>query len=133
MAMRKAYSQRTLTAVLAIGVALGGLGFSQSASAGIGQPDEVYSSKVGYSDLDLSTDKGDQELLARIHHAAREVCNRSYSAWTPGLSADAGYMHCVKDASNRAVAQLNNPMVTAAYTGHKSQKTVQLAEAKTAP
>jgi UrcA family protein len=134
MAMRKAYSKRAIMAVVAISVSLGGLGYSQSASANSSHnSDEVYSAKVRISDLDLSTDQGAQELLARIHRAARDVCIRSYEVWSPYINLQSGYARCVKDASNRAVAQVNSPMVTAAYAGQKTDKTMQLAEAKTAP
>ena len=125
-----AYSQRAFAVILAASVAVCGLGFSQSATASIRASDEVYSVKVRMSDLDLSSDKGAQELLGRIHRAARDVCIRSYETWSPYINTRAGFVNCVKDASNRAVAELNNPMVTAAYKG---QKTMQLAEATTAP
>jgi UrcA family protein len=131
MAIRKAYSQPTLTALLAISVVLGGLGASHSAAATPTRTTtEINSARVSFDDLDLSTDKGAREVLSRVHQAARDVCIRSYEMWAPYINLQSGFVTCVKEASNRAVAQLNNPLVTAAYTGEKA---TQLAETKISP
>jgi UrcA family protein len=93
----------TLAAVLALGIAAGG----HAASArDIGTP----SVKVKYADLDLTSEAGARAVLQRIHSAAKSACaDRSddifdrYYLWVP----------CVAHATNRAVAALGAPLVTA--------------------
>jgi UrcA family protein len=71
------------------------------------------SARVSYGDLDLSQGRDAQKLLERIHHAAWKVCSISGDSALDWASSS--YRKCVRTASAKAVADLNNPMVTAAY------------------
>jgi UrcA family protein len=91
-----------LTAVLALGIAAGG----HTASA---EDTATASVKVKYADLDLTSEAGARALLQRLHRAAKTVCgDRGDDPFERYLWAP-----CVADATNRAVATLGNPLVTA--------------------
>lgn len=73
------------------------------------QDNETVSVRVKAGDLDLSTKEGARELLRRIRGAAVAAC------FSP---ADQLYQHygmnpCVKEATDRAVFRLNQPVVSA--------------------
>lgn len=73
--------------------------------------------RVPYSDLNLASPAGAQAMLNRIKAAASRVCGG-----TPDnreIAQKQFYRGCVKVATDRAVAQLNAPMVTALHTGRK--------------
>lgn len=75
-------------------------------------PRSVYdnSQVVNYGDLDLSSEAGAKTLLARIERAAKHACvDYPRSSMDRSTNFDA----CVKNAVGRAVASLNNPVVTA--------------------
>jgi UrcA family protein len=76
--------------------------------------------QVGYSDLDLSTEGGAQELLVRIEHAAAEACGISpnfYSVHTvaPAL-AEKEFNTCRANAVDTAMKSLKYPMVQKIYS-----------------
>jgi UrcA family protein len=64
------------------------------------------SMKVGYSDLNLTTQRGKDALLRRIQWAADLVCG------VPGARApaqSASYRKCVTSATEGALSQVNWP------------------------
>ena len=72
---------------------------------------QVRSKTVGYGDLDMSKSSGLTTLLGRIRGAASDVC--SPGSQTRDLKDSADYKKCVSDATNSAVAKVNNPGLTA--------------------
>lgn len=100
--MSMKFISTALTAVLALGFA--------GAHAASAHDTGTLSVKMKYADLDLTSETGARVALQRIDRAAKTVCgdlsddtfDRFY-LWGP----------CVAHATNRAVAQLGNPMVTA--------------------
>ena len=80
-------------------------------------PDIATQSRtVSYADLDLTHQAGVQTLKGRIHAAAKSVCGSS----NEGLDTIGAYEACVKQAEGRAVADVDVPMLTAAYGGERS-------------
>ena len=75
----------------------------------------VVSRKVAYPDLDISRPQGAKALLHRIRNAASIVCAGGLSQ--PLQNTSRSYRKCVADAANRAVADVNSPMVTALHSG----------------
>ncbi len=85
---------------------------------------EVPSAKVQYGDLDLTTKAGGKAMLVRISHAAIAVCGpRPYDP----IWARYEFDPCVNRAIDRAVARLNNPIVSALNGGKASKDAVALA------
>jgi UrcA family protein len=68
---------------------------------------------VPYDDLDLSTQGGAREMLARIKSAASRACGGRPD--TRDTSEARRYRQCVRDAVARTVADLDAPLVTAAH------------------
>jgi UrcA family protein len=67
---------------------------------------------VSFTDLNLSSTEGAAVLYGRIKHAAQEVCgDRDGSR----LSRSHLTLTCVNQAVSRAVAQVNNPILTGLY------------------
>jgi UrcA family protein len=112
---------KTVIASLALTAALAS-GWVGPASANAATADGFKSQKVVYSDLDLSRDRDAQKLIVRIHQAAAQLCAIPGDSGMDRLTRS--YQHCVRTASAKAVAGLNNPMVTAAYEG---QSNIQVA------
>lgn len=67
--------------------------------------------KVGYGDLNLATLNGATTLYQRIEGAARFVCGE------PGRRIDEQnyWKRCYGNAVNRAVTEVNNPLLTSLY------------------
>jgi UrcA family protein len=82
--------------------------------------EQVRSETVKFSDLNVSTSQGVQELYGRIHAAAWRVC-----ATTSGDPfSQMGQRGCAKKAEGKAIDSLNLPQLTAFYrakTGDHSQ------------
>jgi UrcA family protein len=70
---------------------------------------------VSYRDLDLSTTDGNARLLHRIQLAAERVCdvNHGPQPLTWRIASD----RCVNQTMDRAVADVNSPMLTAMHEG----------------
>ncbi len=69
---------------------------------------------IHYSDVNLTTAAGASVLYRRIANASQEVCHQE------SVLALNGYLmwrKCVRDAIGRAVASVDNPLVTARYHG----------------
>jgi UrcA family protein len=73
---------------------------------------------VNFSDLNVDTIAGAAELLTRIRGAARTVCSRDINnRAVPDL--------CIRESTERALAQINRPVLTALYKGNVSIKVAQ--------
>jgi UrcA family protein len=104
--------------ILAASIALSALGFAACAgsvyAADVSTDAGSVSIKVGYSDLNLSSQAGAEALMRRIHHAASDICG--------GPSRDLGieqqYNSCMDATVGAAVAKVNSPILTALNSGH---------------
>ncbi len=63
---------------------------------------------VSYADLNLNRKAGAETLLVRIKHAAREVCAPLMNT---AVITPLSYQHCVTQAIDRAVADVNAPVL----------------------
>jgi UrcA family protein len=73
------------------------------------QAEDVPSKIVRFSDLNISNSDGAKTLYNRIHAAARDVCEKS-TGTDPILKA--AYKGCVETAIDKAVKDVNAPMLT---------------------
>jgi UrcA family protein len=85
-------------------------------------PDAV---KVSYADLDLRDPAGAERLYKRLDQTARQVCG------SPTLANSAiiapGYKACVVEAVERAVAEVDSPLLSAYHAARigKSARAVE--------
>ncbi len=105
-------SRPLAAALLSAAVAIPGLASAQSTvHEVIVRPNapgvETRSEKVSFSDLNVDHPSGARALLQRIRGAARRVCGPE-----DGLHADDSFKVCVRTAVNRAVTDLDNPLVS---------------------
>jgi len=77
--------------------------------------DGVNTQRVAYGDLNLSQNSDARKLLDRIHQAASKVCEMPGGSNLDRISNS--FRKCVRTASANAIAELNSPVVTAAYEG----------------
>jgi UrcA family protein len=93
-------------------------GFSASAAEPlhVDAPSQV----VHFSDLDVSTPAGARALHARIANAAFRVCREA----RPG-QAGVELVVCQHQLTDAAVADLNNPTLTALHTGQEIEITAR--------
>ena len=109
-----------LTNIFSAAIAIGAVGLAIGSMTGIAQaqttPKQI-TAQVSYADLDLSTHDGARALLKRINSAAKETCGPApvMSPLTP--AAPGHYDRCVEQAADKAVAQLNAPLVVALHAG----------------
>ncbi len=75
---------------------------------------ETRSQTVSYADLDLGHEAGARALLMRINGAAKLVC----SPEPQNLRDTQPYQACTRQAVDRAVADVNNPAVSALNHKH---------------
>jgi UrcA family protein len=113
--MRKA-NFTALLAVLAAGV-------TQVALADT-TDDVTLSRHVNYSDLDVAHDAGVKQLYDRLTRAANSVCGPYDSA---EMKKAGVYANCVQHSLARAVAKVNNPMLTSYYESKTATPPAQLA------
>jgi UrcA family protein len=110
-------SMPTLSIFLAAATLAAGVG---SAGASAAADHHIVSTTVRYGDLNLANPEGAQAMLTRIRHAARQVCEPA-----PQSALEyADWRNCVSNATNGAVSRLNEPMVTAAYSGKQTNSVV---------
>jgi UrcA family protein len=69
--------------------------------------------RISYADLDLTTQRGADRLLRRVHRAARVACGVSYGKIS--LLERQQVRACMVEAADRAVAQIDSPAVLARY------------------
>jgi UrcA family protein len=104
------------------------------------QASEPMSRSVSYADLNLDNEAGARAMLRRIRHAARDVCD---DTWGRTSLRQRSYVRaCVREAMERAVAELDRPVVTALYQDRQpaivaaaaeTQAPVQTAEVSPKP
>ena len=70
--------------------------------------------KINYSDLNMSSPDGARVLLSRIKSAADRLCGYYADA---DLGRRAEHMKCVRETVNEAVAEVDNPVLTALNGG----------------
>ena len=83
--------------------------FASPAAAETGRYNSDTRVLVFYGDLDTSSQAGAKALLGRINHAARDVCG--VDDQPHGLMRQL-QRTCQANAVSRAVARVNNPVVT---------------------
>jgi UrcA family protein len=88
---------------------------------------DMVSTPVSYADLNLSTEAGAKVMLRRITNAARDICGSE----PPRKEFDTYHLYgaCLKTVTDRAVAKLNSPLVTALNSGDDDKIAVILASA----
>jgi UrcA family protein len=91
--------QRTLFAIAAAFVCIAAPAAAQ----------DQYGVRIGYADLNLSTQAGADAMLSRIQSAAHEACER---ARISSLDSRERVRACVGDFTQRALAALNNDSVS---------------------
>jgi UrcA family protein len=90
-----------------------------TAAAHAAQPDpDVVTVRVFVADLNLASLQGAAVALRRIRQAAGAICGEQPS--TMDLKRLALYHACMRSTVSQAVASLNNPLVTAQYSGRAS-------------
>jgi UrcA family protein len=113
------FTKTTLTTL----AALAALGFAASAHAApaMSPPSGpgAISVQVSIADLNLGGGAGAKAALRRIRNAARDVCVDELNP-----------LACMKDTIDRAVAALDNPIVTALNTGRGRPATVLAASSR---
>jgi UrcA family protein len=103
-------TKSSLSIVLAVATLATAAGF---ASTSVAAEQHTVSTIVRYGDLNLANPDGARAVLTRIKHAARQVCEPAPES---ALEYD-DWRKCMAKATDGAVARLNAPMVTAAYSG----------------
>ena len=104
---------KTLLTTVAF-IAAAGFASPSLAAPAPANPDQV-SMAVGVGDLNLGTRPGAAVALRRIHAAARSICGPAPDIKDLDRAADD--RDCITASMGPAVASLNNPLVTALYTG----------------
>ena len=73
---------------------------------------------VSFAELDLSKPAGAEALYDRLQRAAQEVCGINERFYSPYyIAGSAERRACYQDALDRAVAQLDEPLVTEQHAG----------------
>ena len=80
--------------------------------------------RVGYADLDLTTQAGAATLYNRIRGAARQVCGYEGDSFAD----KAIWKSCFSGAIDNAVATVNNPRLTALHEGQAPVVTAMLSK-----
>ncbi|RYG34259.1 MAG: UrcA family protein [Burkholderiales bacterium] len=108
-----------LTNVFSAAIAIGAVVLAVGSMSGVAQAQTAAkpATAVSYADLDLSTHDGARVLLKRINSAAKEACGPA-PVMSP-LTPAAATLHdrCVEQAADKAVADVNAPLLVALHTG----------------
>ena len=75
------------------------------------------SEKVVYSDLNVVKESGAQALYSRLQRASKRVCGVESYKNAGGIRIMSEQRDCFRNAMNEAVAQINNPTLTAIHEG----------------
>lgn len=97
----------TIALALAFGTAAGGTATADQF--------ETFSRTVRFSDLDLAKERDARTLLRRIRSAADYVCSGGLGARDPAAHLDRHYRACFRKATDQAVIDVGNPMVSSLY------------------
>ena len=111
--MTQLFSARTLALSLVSAAVLAAAAPTRAAS--VWNDPATITVIVPTADLDLAGQAGAQTLIARIHGAARAICGVEPAAIQFELHRL--YQTCVSGALDRAVAKLDDPVVTATNAG----------------
>lgn len=111
-------------AVHAALVTLALAGADSSASAQGYQSPRTMSERVTFRDLDINQEPGARAVLSRIRLAARHVCSDPDDA----LDGRTAYYKCFKATVDHALADLNNPVVTAMANGRHGATPTSVAQ-----
>ena len=109
---------KTLTASL---LALGLLAGASAASA---QSTEIATVKVSVAGLNFGSPAGAKIILRRIRNAAAKVCGPEPTAPLDRMNH---FQPCVKTATDRAVASMHDPLLTALNGGSASSSVLASA------
>ena len=104
--MTNTFNTRALSLAIAAAAVL-----AVAAPAGAQTSEAVISVSVPYADLDIGQAAGAKVLFERIKMAADRACGGEPDLRL--LDQHARFDQCRKEAINRAVTQLDSPMVTA--------------------
>jgi UrcA family protein len=100
---------------------------ASAAAQSMPDPWGVRSQRVSYRDLNLNDGSGARILMARVRRAAGNVCGPDEFVGLTGGRQQ--YYRCVETATARAVAELNNPTVTALANPDRDKARTSLAAA----
>jgi UrcA family protein len=78
-------------------------------------PENPPSVVVKFSDQDLNTASGVNEVYRRIVRASRQVCP---DMWAQDLSQQRKTLECRDQAISRAIRQIDNAQLAALYAAH---------------
>jgi UrcA family protein len=104
----KIYKRSSLVTIAALVVALGMPAIGSAALGGA----EQYEVSVGFSDLDLSQDKGVSTLYARLRSAASRACGPTSIAELGSIERVVENKQCFNSLMDKAVAQINDDKLT---------------------
>jgi UrcA family protein len=91
---------------------------------------EVIQVRVPVGDLDLNSRAGADALIQRVTAAADRACGPPTSGGVTGLMEQRSHKACEAHAVNRAVAQVDAPVVQARYAQMKGAVKVRVADAR---
>ncbi len=93
-----------------------GMGFIASAAAAPHSLYEEVTIKVKYEDLNINKEAGARVLYKRLRDATAEVCDKSSFSRDRSLSRLGDAKDCFEKTLDKAVLQVNNPVLTKIHT-----------------
>jgi UrcA family protein len=109
-----------------IGSAVIAAAIGPGAAAFAATPDDQITIRVSVGDLNLSSEAGAQAALARIHHAAQDICGGDGNRTS--LTEQAKLHACIDSTVERAMAASNLPTLIAVSHGRPVATTVASAD-----
>jgi UrcA family protein len=100
---------------------------SPSGLAAPAHDDAVRQEIVRFGDLDLTRPADAQELYRRIKHAAHHVCE-AIGFGDPTIAMSDRI--CIDQATARAVADINSPLLTERYAGQTRRQILPVQQAR---
>jgi UrcA family protein len=100
---------------------------SSSVSAEPGQDSSMVAFRVPIGDLDLNRAADADELLKRVSAEAARACSGPPAEGVMMLEISRAYRACKVDALERAVAEVNSPMVRQRYAERIGAAPVRVA------
>lgn len=108
--------------------AIAAVGFAAASQSAFAQSDAVASVTVHYSDLNLSSASDAKVMLMRIRRAAKSVCGPEPTSVFDRVSGP--YRNCISESVDRAIGQLNSPLVTVLASAKPGSVQTALASAR---
>lgn len=93
-----------------------------SAQPLVRRPDRTLATTINYADLDLQDRRDARLMFARIRNAAAQVCRATRGAEGNDIGSILVYDDCFRESVQRAVRQLDAPLVTAAFDAKASRQ-----------